>query len=84
MSLAWSVRLASAHELGRSPHRVRFERPHFAPRERRNALVPFSDAGSEMIGALLAGRDEVVSIKIDSEYVAIATSYRTSPQKLKE
>jgi len=38
----------------------------------RRILVPFAGAGSEMIGALLAGWDEVVGIELSSEYAAIA------------
>lgn len=38
----------------------------------RRLLVPFSGSGSEMIGALLAGWDEVVGIEMEPEYVAIA------------
>lgn len=38
----------------------------------RRLLVPFSGSGSEMIGALLAGWDEVVGIEREAEYVAIA------------
>jgi predicted RNA methylase len=37
-------------------------------------LVPFSGAGSEAIGAALAGWDEVVGIELDPAYVAIAES----------
>ena len=38
----------------------------------RRILVPFSGAGSEMIGCLKAGWDEVWGIEIDEEYVMIA------------
>lgn len=38
----------------------------------RRILVPFSGSGSEMIGSLLAGWDEVVGIEMDSEYCKIA------------
>lgn len=38
----------------------------------RKILVPFSGSGSEMIGALLAGWDEVVGIEREPEYVEIA------------
>ncbi len=38
----------------------------------RRILVPFSGAGSEMIGALQAGWDEVIGIEIDPEYIEIA------------
>lgn len=40
----------------------------------RRLLVPFSGAGSEMIGALLAGWDEVWGIELDPDYVAIAAA----------
>jgi len=38
----------------------------------RRILVPFAGAGSEMIGALLAGWDEVVGIELFPEYASIA------------
>jgi len=38
----------------------------------RRLLVPFSGSGSEVIGALLAGWDEVIGIEIDDEYRRIA------------
>jgi DNA modification methylase len=38
----------------------------------RRLLVPFSGSGSEMIGALLAGWDEVVGIELSPEYAEIA------------
>lgn len=38
----------------------------------RRLLVPFSGSGSEMIGALLAGWDEVVGIELDEHYCEIA------------
>ena len=38
----------------------------------RRLLVPFSGSGSEIIGALLAGWDEVVGIELSPEYVEIA------------
>ena len=38
----------------------------------RRILVPFSGAGSEMIGCLRAGWDDVVGIEIDPQYVADA------------
>jgi hypothetical protein len=42
------------------------------PRETpRRILVPFAGAGSEMIGALQAGWDEVIGIEREAEYVAI-------------
>ena len=40
--------------------------------EPRRLLVPFAGSGSEMIGAMLAGWDEVTGIERESEYVAIA------------
>lgn len=39
----------------------------------RRLMVPFSVAGSEMIGGLLAGWDHVVGIEQSSEYAEIAT-----------
>lgn len=39
---------------------------------RRRILVPFAGSGSEMIGALRAGWDEVVGIEREDEYVSIA------------
>lgn len=36
--------------------------------EPRKLLVPFSGSGSEMIGALMAGWDEVVGVESDTEY----------------
>lgn len=38
----------------------------------RRILVPFSGSGSEMIGCLLAGWDEVVGVELNPEYVEIA------------
>lgn len=38
----------------------------------RRLLVPFCGSGSEMIGGLLAGWDEVVGIEKEAEYVEIA------------
>jgi site-specific DNA-methyltransferase (adenine-specific) len=38
----------------------------------RRILVPYSGSGSEVIGCLLAGWDEVVGIEIDSGYCEIA------------
>ena len=38
----------------------------------RRILVPFSGSGSEMIGAHLAGWEEIVGIEMDAEYVEIA------------
>lgn len=38
----------------------------------RRILVPFSGIGSEMIGAMLAGWDEIVGVEIDAEYAKVA------------
>ena len=38
----------------------------------RRLLVPFCGSGSEIIGALRAGWDEVVGIEIEPEYIEIA------------
>lgn len=38
----------------------------------RRILVPFSGSGSEVIGCLQAGWDEVVGIEREAEYVKIA------------
>lgn len=38
----------------------------------RRILVPFAGVGSEMIGAMLAGWEEVVGIEMDAEYAEIA------------
>ena len=38
----------------------------------RRILIPFSGSGSEMIGAMQAGWEEVVGIEQDSEYCEIA------------
>jgi len=43
--------------------------PEYAP---RRILVPFSGAGSEAIGAALAGWEEVVGVELEEEYVEIA------------
>lgn len=46
---------------------------HYAP---RRLLVPFSGSGSEMIGGLLAGFEEVVGVELDldNEYIHIANA----------
>lgn len=52
----------------------------------RRLLVPFSGSGSEMIGALLAGWDEVVGIEREPEYAEIAEArlrHWTREQQLK-
>ena len=38
----------------------------------RRILIPFSGSGSEMIGASLAGWEEIVGIEMEEEYVEIA------------
>lgn len=38
----------------------------------RRILVPFAGSGSEMIGAVMAGWDEVIGIEMDPEYCRIA------------
>ncbi len=43
--------------------------PEYAP---RRILIPFAGSGSEMIGALLAGWDEVIGIEMDTGYCDIA------------
>lgn len=46
---------------------------HYAP---RTLYVPFSGSGSEMIGGLLAGFEEVIGVELDTdnEYIPIATA----------
>jgi len=52
----------------------------------RRILVPFSGSGSEMIGAHLAGWEEIVGIENEVEYVEIArarlTYWTTRPEQL--
>ena len=38
----------------------------------RRILIPFSGSGSEIIGAMLAGWDEIVAVEMEPEYVEIA------------
>jgi len=40
----------------------------------RRILIPYSGSGSEMIGALKAGWDEVIGIELSEEYCAIANA----------
>ena len=40
----------------------------------RRLLIPFSGSGSEIIGALRAGWDEVVGIELDADYCAIGVA----------
>ena len=40
--------------------------------ENRRLLVPFSGSGSEMIGAIQAGWDEVIGVEMDKHYCEIA------------
>ena len=46
--------------------------PADRPQGPRKLLVPFSGSGSEMIGSLLAGWDDVTGIEREAEYVEIA------------
>jgi DNA modification methylase len=46
--------------------------PPTRPTGKRRILVPFAGTGSEMIGSLRAGWDEVVGIERDEQYVTIA------------
>lgn len=43
--------------------------PEYAP---RRILVPFAGSGSEMIGAELAGWEEIVGVELEAEYAEIA------------
>ena len=38
----------------------------------RRILIPFSGSGSECIGAMLAGWEEIIGIEMEQEYVEIA------------
>ena len=38
----------------------------------RKLIVPYSGSGSEMVGAMMVGWDEVLGIELDPEYVEIA------------
>lgn len=40
----------------------------------RRILIPFAGAGSEAIGATLAGWEEVIGVELESQHVAIATA----------
>lgn len=42
------------------------------PGYQRRILIPFAGVGSEMIGAMFAGWEEVVGVELDKEYVAVA------------
>jgi len=46
--------------------------PTGRPHGPRKLLVPFSGSGSEMIGGLMAGWEEVTGIEKDAEYIPIA------------
>ena len=50
----------------------------------RRVLVPFAGSGSEMIGAMLAGWDEVVGVEMSPEYVAIARARLVWWEKIKD
>ena len=45
-----------------------------APTRTRRILVPFAGSGSEMIGCLLAGWDEIVGVEQDADYSRIAAA----------
>lgn len=47
--------------------------PEYGP---RRLLIPFSGAGSEIIGADLAGWEDVTGIELEAEHVAIANARR--------
>ena len=47
--------------------------PEYGP---RRLLVPFAGAGSEVIGADLAGWEDVTGIELEAEHVAIADARR--------
>jgi len=40
----------------------------------RRILIPFAGVGSEMIGAMMAGWEEVVGVELSEEYCKIAES----------
>lgn len=42
------------------------------PYASRRLLIPFAGAGSEVIGAMLAGWEEVVGVELEADHVAIA------------
>lgn len=52
----------------------------------RRLLIPFAGAGSEMIGAHLAGWEKITGIELESDHVAIARSrlewWRTAARRL--
>jgi len=48
--------------------------PQYAP---RRILVPFAGSGSEMIGAALAGWEEILGVELDADYCAIAEARLT-------
>lgn len=49
----------------------------------RRLLLPFSGAGSEMIGAMLAGWEDVQGVELEAEYVAIARARIAFWQQMK-
>jgi DNA modification methylase len=51
--------------------------PPGRPTEPRRIVVPFCGSGSEMIGALLAGWEDITGIDLDPEYIAIAEARLT-------
>jgi site-specific DNA-methyltransferase (adenine-specific) len=40
----------------------------------RKLIVPYAGTGSEMIGAMQAGWDDIMGVEIDQEYLAIANA----------
>jgi hypothetical protein len=50
----------------------------------RRLLIPFSGSGSEIIGAMLAGWDEIVAVEMDQHYVDIAVARITHHDQKKE
>lgn len=49
----------------------------------RRLLIPFAGAGSEMIGAMLAGWEDVVGIELEAQHVEIARARLAFWQQLK-
>jgi hypothetical protein len=58
--------------LSLTEHLAKLILPNPSPDTQRRLLVPFSGSGSEMIGGMLAGWDEVTGIELQPEYVEIA------------
>jgi DNA modification methylase len=53
-------------------HLAKLILPQSSPDTQRRLLVPFSGSGSEMIGGLQAGWNDVVGIELSAEYIEIA------------